>query len=126
MNMSKWKVAAIVGVLATGWAGLAQAEQKAQEAPQLGGTVNIATVFMTLNATTWDLQNWTWKGNQDNLQMETLLRGDLQDGPRGSNQSNFIADAYFPLDQTEGALAESWEVKQDPPRVIFHLRKGVQ
>ena len=125
MNLSKWKAAALAGVLATGWAGLAQADN-AQEAPQLGGTVNISTVFASLDATTWDLQNWTWKGNQDNLQMETLMRGDLQAGPRGRGETHFIADAYFPLDQTQGALAESWEVKQDPPRVIFHLRKGVQ
>src|SRR5690606_18731380 len=78
------------------------------------------------DATTWDLQNWTWKGNHDNLQLESLLRGDLQYGPRGKNENSFVEQAYIPYNQLEGSLAESWEVKEDPMRVIFHLRKGVQ
>ena len=58
-------------------AALAWAGPAAAEAPQTGGTVNVSTVYRTLDATTWDLQRWTWKGNHDNLQMESLLRGDL-------------------------------------------------
>ncbi|MFT0141118.1 ABC transporter substrate-binding protein [Alcanivoracaceae bacterium MT1] len=112
-------------VLAT--LGAAGAIQAAEEAtPQLGGTVNISTMYRTLDATTWDLQNWTWKGNHDNLQLESLLRGDLQYGPRGKNENSFVEQAYIPYNQLEGSLAESWEVKEDPMRVIFHLRKGVQ
>lgn len=121
MRISKWKAAALAGVLATGWAGPTQAE----EAPQLGGTVNISTMYRTLDATTWDMQRWTWKGNHDNLQVESLLRGDLAYGPRGSKENDFVEQAFIPYEQLEGSLAERWEVKEDPMRVVFHLRKGV-
>ena len=57
--------------------------------------------------------------------MESLLRGDLQYGPRGSNENSFVEQAYIPYGQLEGSLAESWEVKEDPMRVVFHLREGV-
>ena len=105
---------------ALAWAGAATAET-----PRTDGTVNVSTMFRTLDATTWDLQRWTWKGNHDNLQMESLLRGDLQYGPRGSDENSFVEQAYIPYDQLEGSLAESWEVKEDPRRVVFHLREGV-
>ena len=106
-------------------AALAWAGPTAAETPQTDGTVNVSTVYRTLDATTWDLQRWTWKGNHDNLQMESLLRGDLQYGPRGSDENSFVEQAYIPYGQLEGSLAESWEVKEDPMRVVFNLRKGV-
>ncbi|WP_157933880.1 ABC transporter substrate-binding protein [Alloalcanivorax mobilis] len=121
MRTPIWKTTlALLSAMAAALAGPALAET-----PQTDGTVNVSTVYRTLDATTWDLQRWTWKGNHDNLQMESLLRGDLSFGPRGKDVNDFIEMDYIPYDQLEGSLAESWEVKQDPMRVIFHLRKGV-
>ncbi|MGB1407093.1 ABC transporter substrate-binding protein, partial [Alloalcanivorax venustensis] len=121
MNLRTPRIAlSLAATAALAWAGPAAAET-----PQTDGTVNVSTVYRTLDATTWDLQRWTWKGNHDNLQMESLLRGDLQYGPRGSNENSFVEQAYIPYGQLEGSLAESWEVKEDPMRVVFHLREGV-
>jgi peptide/nickel transport system substrate-binding protein len=123
MRVPHWKTAiALIGAMAA--VGL-NSPALAEDAPQPGGTVNISTMYRTLDATTWDLQRWTWKGNHDNLQMESLLRGDLAYGPGGTNENTFIEQAYIPYNQLEGSLAESWEVKQDPMRVVFHLREGV-
>ncbi|HEX5678777.1 MAG TPA: ABC transporter substrate-binding protein [Alcanivorax sp.] len=121
MNLRTPRIAlSLAATAALAWAGPAVAET-----PQTDGTVNVSTVYRTLDATTWDLQRWTWKGNHDNLQMESLLRGDLQYGPRGKDVNDFVEQAYIPYGQLEGSLAESWEVKEDPMRVVFHLRKGV-
>ena len=76
MNLRTPRIAlSLAATAALAWAGPAAAET-----PQTDGTVNVSTVYRTLDATTWDLQRWTWKGNHDNLQMESLLRGDLQYG----------------------------------------------
>jgi len=103
---------------ATAWA--------ADDAPQLGGTLNISTIYRPLDAMTWDIQRWAWKTNHDNLQLESLLRGDLKRGPRGSKEWTFTAADYIPFDLLEGSLAESFELLRDPLRVEFRLRKNVQ
>ena len=90
-----------------------------------GGMVNVATIYYGLDAVTWDTSKWNWKANHDMLFMDHLLMGDLQRGARGSNENDFIAQAYIPSEHYTGDLAESWEVKQDPLRIEFNLREGV-
>jgi len=98
----------------------------AEQAPQLGGTLNISTIYRTLDPLSWDVQRWPWKGNHDNLQLESLLRGDLKRGPGGTKEWPYTAADYLPFDLLEGSLAESYELLQNPLRIEFKLRKGVQ
>ena len=52
--------------------------------PQYGGTLTIAT---PLSPVSWDINEWIWTiGNDTGFYMEHLLMGDLQKGPRGTNQ----------------------------------------
>ncbi len=95
------------------------------EEPQLGGTVNVVTVFRTLNPTTWDYYKWTWKANHDGMHLDHLIAGDLSKGPRGSKENLFVAQAYIPPEHYRGELAESWSLKKNPLRLGFKLRKGV-
>lgn len=92
---------------------------------QTDGTLNVITYYRTLNATTWDLLKWTWKGPHDGLHFDNLLAGDLSKGVRGGGSNTFVEQAYIPYEDLKGELAESWEVKQDPLRIEFKLREGV-
>ncbi len=96
-----------------------------REDPKYGGTLNVATVYSAINALTWNAYNWSWKNNHDGLYLDHLIAGDLDKGPRGTNENSFVAQAWIPPEQSRGELAESWEVKQDPLRIVFNLRKGV-
>lgn len=97
------------------------------EAPpdDAGGMLNVATLYYTLDAVTWDTTMWNWKANHDMLYMDQLIMGDLKYGPRGSNNNDFVAQAFIPEQHYTGDLAESWAVKEDPLRIEFNLRKGV-
>jgi len=91
--------------------------------PQYGGTI---TFSRALNPIAWDISEWTWKhGNDTGFYMEHLLMGNLQKGPRGSNEFSFHNAAWIPPAVTRGELLESWEVKKNPLQIILHLRKGV-
>ena len=98
----------------------------AAEKPQYGGTIRICTIYPTLNALTWDPYDWGWKTNHDaSLYMEHLLVGDLQKGPRGTNEYPFVADAHIPPQFVKGELAESWKLQNDPLAIVFKIRKGI-
>jgi peptide/nickel transport system substrate-binding protein len=114
------RTAAVAAMLAGGTSGAL-----AQEEPQLGGNVNVITMYRTLDATTWDYHKWTWKMNHDGLHIDQLVAGDLSKGPRGTKENSFVASDYIPEEQYRGELAESWEVKQNPLRLVFKIRKGV-
>src|SRR5690625_2506716 len=86
--------------------------------------INIITNYRTLDALSWDTQNWPWKINHDQLGLETLMRGDLSYGPRGSGEFSFNYPDHLPEQFLEGGLAESWE--QHPDRLVFNLREGVE
>ncbi|GAJ19756.1 unnamed protein product, partial [marine sediment metagenome] len=56
--------------------------------------------------------------------MEHLCIGDIQKGPRGTNETMFSEVTNIPYDYLTGCLAESWEFL-DPTTQLFHLRQGV-
>ena len=112
-NLAKiTRVAATALVTAIGTTAVA-------EEPQLDGTVNVITVYRTLNATTWDYYKWTWKENHDGMQLDHLIAGDLAKGPRGSKENLFVAQAYIPPEHYRGELAENWALKKNPLRLEF-------
>lgn len=92
--------------------------------PQYGGTL---TFSRALNPIAWDIGEWVWKHSNDTgFVMEHLLMGDLQKGPRGTNQFAFHTTSWIPPEFTRGELAERWEVKKNPMQIRIYLRKGVK
>ncbi|GAI38768.1 unnamed protein product, partial [marine sediment metagenome] len=66
-----------------------------------------------------------WQHNDiANSYAETLLVGDLQKGPRGTNEWAFQAQAFVPPHIQKGQLVESWEFT-DPKTLTFKVRQGV-
>jgi peptide/nickel transport system substrate-binding protein len=93
------------------------------KAPQHGGTVTFARV---LNPISWDNAEWQYKhANDTGFYMEHLMSGDLQKGPRGTNEFAFHTSSWIPPEATRGELLQSWEVKNNPMQIILHLRKGI-
>ncbi len=110
--------ALLLGVFITG--------TSAAEKPQYGGTLTYMDMSPGLSPMTWDNADWVWKhGHDTGFYMEHLMMGDLQKGPRGTNEYAFHASAWIPPEVLRGELLEKWEVKQNPLRIVFHLRKGV-
>jgi peptide/nickel transport system substrate-binding protein len=97
----------------------------AQDEPQRNGTLNVITMYRTLDAVTWDYMHWPWKQNHDGLHLSTLIAGDLGKGPGGAKENEFTASDYIPEAHYRGELAKSWELKQDPLRLEFKLREDV-
>jgi len=96
------------------------------EKPQYGGTLEIATMFATLSALSWDPHDWNWKLNHDTGQFyEQLVVGNLDKSTRKGGKHPFIADAYLAPDAQRGELAEKWEFVDNPLSIVFTLRKGV-
>jgi peptide/nickel transport system substrate-binding protein len=96
------------------------------ETPQYGGTLTLMEKYPAINPIVWDNAGWVWKHAYDTgFYMEHLMMGDLQKGPRGTNQYNFTENSWFPHNFLRGELLEKWEVKKNPMQVVFHLRKGV-
>ena len=97
----------------------------ADEEPQYGGSLNIATVNVTLSALSWDPADWTWKSNHDAGAMrEQLLVADLDKSVRKGGKFPFRAEAFLPEEALRGELAESWEW-EDPLTLVVKLRRGV-
>lgn len=98
----------------------------AREEPQYGGTLRVLGTSPTTSPMSWDPADWAWKVSQDtNYYFEHLLVGDLDKGPRGTNENSFTADAWIPDFAVKGQLAESWELQSNPLALVFHLRHGV-
>src|SRR5882724_10096937 len=119
-----WKRIAATAVLVSALvAGPASAENGGK--PQYGGTLEIATMFATLSALSWDPYDWNWKLNHDTGQFyEHLIVGNLDKSVRKGGKYPFIADAYLAPDAQRGELAEKWEFVENPLSVVFSLRKG--
>ena len=119
-------IRALAMVAVTSAALAAGSLAQAQEAPQYGGTLNIATVHVTLNALSWDAADWPWKfGHDAGLAYEHLFAADLDKSKRRGGKYSFHPDAWFPTDGIRGELAESWQWMDDPLRVEIKLRRGV-
>ena len=107
----------------------AAAQDREIAPPQYGGTLNIATVYATLSALSWDTADWAWKQNHDSGSVrEQLMAGDLDKSVRKGGIYPFTTEAYLPDDALRGELAESWEWEKDTDgsfRMVFHLRQGV-
>lgn len=98
----------------------------AAEKPQYGGTIKMINFGTTLGFHTPDVADWDWKhGHDTGLVMQHLFSGDLQKGPRGTNEFSFQASGWIPPSVTRGELVESWEKELDPLALVFHLRKGI-
>lgn len=96
------------------------------EAPKYGGTVEVATVYVTLSALSFDNYDWPWKHNHDTGAIyEQLFSADLSKAKSRGGQNNYVADAYIPSNLVRGELAEKWEWLENPLRLKIDLRKGV-
>jgi peptide/nickel transport system substrate-binding protein len=101
----------------------ATAKAPAVKGPQYGGTL---TFYRAINPIAWDIREWTWKySNDTGFYAEHLMMGDLQKGPRGTNQFEFQTEAWIPTQFARGELLEKWEVKKNPMQIILYLRKGI-
>ena len=99
---------------------------QAQELPQPGGSLSIATVFRTVVPLSFDPADWNWKFNHDmGLANESLFAADLSKARSRGGKQAFILDAYLPPDAVRGELAESWQLLDNPRRLQVKLRKGV-
>jgi peptide/nickel transport system substrate-binding protein len=91
--------------------------------PQYGGTL---TFSRAINPISWDTSEWIWKHASDTgFYMEHLMMGDLQKGPRGTNEFAFHNSFYMVPAALRGELLQSWEVKKNPLQIILYLRKGI-
>ena len=94
--------------------------------PQYGGTLRILTVYGFLDPLSWNPADIAWMHNHSASPYgEMLIQGDLQWGPRGTNDFNFMAQAWLPMEFGTRGLAESWEVLSDQNILRFHLQQGV-
>ncbi|MBI4765360.1 MAG: hypothetical protein HY787_12260 [Deltaproteobacteria bacterium] len=115
---------ALIGVLILATTVLAAAPKA--EPPRYGGTMTFMEKYPALNPIAWDNATWVWKHAYDTgFYLEHLMMGDLQKGPRGTNQYDFKENSWIPHLFLRGELIEKYEVKKKPMQVIFHLRKGV-
>lgn len=130
MNIGQFKSRFTTRLLATA-VGLsvalgASSTVHADEKPQYGGTLQVATVNRHLSVLSWDPVDWNWKVNHDTGQFyELLFSADLSKAKRNGGKYPFYADAWIPSEAVRGELAESWEMKENPLRVEIKLRKGI-
>ena len=104
-------------------AAVARAES---EPPKYGGTLSVGTVYITLSALTFDPADWNWKINHDAGQyFEALFAGDLSKSIRKGGKFPFYSDAWLPPDAIRGELAETWEWRENPLRMVIDLRHGI-
>lgn len=104
----------------------AEAEVKeAVEEPLYGGTLRIITTT-NQDPLSWDIAECQAIQNQISSPfLENLLVGNIDRGVRGTGEFSFVAHEWIPDSAYTGSLAESWEILQDPLRLVFHLRQGV-
>ena len=109
------------------------AEEKGKEVvtppsgePEYGGTIRSLTVYAGIDPISWDQADICWMHNHSaSPYAEMLVVGDLQKGPRGTDEYSFMSQAWIPPLFLRGGLAESWEILADQNILRFHIRKGV-
>ncbi len=100
-------------------------ERTSADAPQYGGELNIGTVYVTMNALSWDPADWAWKSSHDTgLVREQLFAADLSHAVSRGGDQTFTLDAYILPRAIRGELAESWEW-ENPLTLAIRLRRGV-
>lgn len=98
--------------------------QGAATKPQYGGTLR--AVWSSSEPQSWDPADAMWYTNPvTSFYLETLLIGDLDKGPRGTNETGFGSFDWVADEHTAGMLAEAWDLP-DSKTIVFQLRKGVQ
>lgn len=99
------------------------------EGPQYGGRLVVADHYAGVEPESWDPHDLVWNtGGWAGIYMQTLMAGDLQKGPRGTNEFPFLDLEYIPLTYLTGTLAESWDIEAREPqgyKYTFHLRQDV-
>lgn len=114
----------LLAAVTFGAAGKEDTSQTAVEGPQYGGRLTVADIFSGVPPESWDPHDKVWNTSaHTGLYLETLMQGDLQLGPRGSNVTDFYDQEYIPVEYLGPNLAVSWEIT--PHKYTFHLRKGV-
>lgn len=121
-----FKMRHLAGAALLSFALSSSALAQAPEAPKYGGTVEIATVYATISALSFDNYDWPWKHNHDTGGIyEQLFAADLSKAKSRGGKNSFVADAYIPSSLIRGELAEKWEWLDNPLRLKIDLRKGV-
>jgi len=95
--------------------------------PQYGGTLTISEMsHHDHDVTSWDLFTGRWDGGGTiaGAYFETLITADVSKGQTGTKEHTF-GGRYVPMAVMTGGLTETWEVVEDPLRLIFHLREGI-
>ena len=96
------------------------------DTPNYGGTLEISTVYPSLSALSFDNYDYPWKHNHDTGAVyEQLLAADISKAKSRGGKYGLTLDAYVPTDLIRGELAERWEWKENPLRLVVTLRKGV-
>ena len=91
MSIRKWSAGLLAGAASLALITSADAQQK----PQYGGTIEVATMFATLSALSWDPYDWNWKLNHDTSPFyEQLIAGDLDKSVKKGGKYKFIIDAF--------------------------------
>lgn len=112
----------IATVLAVPTGAFSQSEQK----PQYGGTLEVATMFASMTALSWDPYDWNWKVNHDAGGVyEQLVAADLEKSVRRGGSQKLATLAWLAPDAQRGELAEKWELIESPLSLVFTLRKGI-
>jgi len=102
------------------------ASAQRMETPKYGGTLEILNVVAGLSALSFDSYDWPWKHNIDTgSAYEQLFAADVSKAKSRGGKYSLTLDAYIPTDLLRGELAERWEWKENPLRLIVTLRTGV-
>jgi peptide/nickel transport system substrate-binding protein len=124
--MQAYKTLAGIGGLAIALAAGPAFAQTKIETPKYGGTIEIATVYATISALSFDSYDWPWKHNHDTGQVyEQLFAADLSKTRSRGGKLSLVSDAYVPSHLIRGELAEKWEWKQNPLQLVIKLREGI-
>lgn len=92
---------------------------------QYGGTLTYGMIFMERDMDNWDPCGGSWTTSPRSFPFqESLLSGDMSKGMTGSGEHRFVG-RYIGPDYARGELMESWELSQNPLRLVFHIREGV-
>lgn len=90
----------LVFTVGTTWAG------SKLETPKYGGSLEIATIYASMSALSFDNYDWPWKHNHDTGAVyEQLFAGDLSKAKSRGGQHSF-SYAYVPSHLVRGELAE--------------------